>query len=93
MAQLTIRLVVDAQTGKKNVIISYESESDALPMEHEEDHRRIVDRLIEGGALGAAELGKIIVEREEEQATTDGVTDGVEQSEGTTRRESIEQDQ
>lgn len=89
MAQLTIRLVVDAQSGKKNVIISYESESDALPMEHEEDHRRIVDRLIEGGALSAAELGTIIVERVEEKT----VTSEVEQTEGVAQRESVEQDQ
>ena len=89
MAELTIKLVVDGQTGKKNVIISYESESDALPMEHEEDHRRIVDRLIEGGALKAAELGEIIVERVEEKA----IATDVEQSEGEAQRQSVEQDQ
>ena len=67
MAELTIRLVVDPDTGKKNVIIAYESESDAMPMEHEDEHRHLVDQLIEGGALSAAELGKIVVEREEKK--------------------------
>ena len=67
MAELTIRLVVDPDTGKKNVLIAYESDSDALPMEHEEEHRRLVDRLIEKGALSAAELGKIVIEREEKK--------------------------
>ena len=66
MAELTIRLVVAPETGKKNVMIAYESDSDALPMEHEEEHRQLVDRLIEGGALSAAELGTIVVERESE---------------------------
>lgn len=64
MAELEIRLDTDPQTGKKNVTIKYLSDEDALPMEHEEEHRRLVDKLIEGGALAAHELGKIRVERE-----------------------------
>lgn len=64
MAEVTIRLIVDPTTRKKNVVISYTSDSDALPIEHEDAHREVVDKLIEGGALKAAELGKIIVERE-----------------------------
>lgn len=69
MAELIIRLVVDPDTRKKNVIIAYESDEDALPMEHEDAHRRLVDRLIEGGALSAAELGRIIIEREGDRGT------------------------
>ena len=64
MAELTIRLTIDPHTGKKNVVIDYHSDEDALPMEHEDEHRRLVNQLIEGGALSAAELGEIIVERE-----------------------------
>ena len=64
LASLTIRLVVDPRTGKKNIVVSYTSDTDALPMEHEEAHRRLVDQLIEGGALRAAEVGAVIVERE-----------------------------
>lgn len=63
MASVTIRLVIDKATGKKDVIISYASEADALPFEHEDEHKRVVDKLIEGGALAAADLGKIVVER------------------------------
>lgn len=63
MAELVIRLIVNKTTGKKDVVISYASESDALPVEHEEDHRRIVDRLLAGGALKAAELGEVVVTR------------------------------
>jgi hypothetical protein len=68
MAELTIRLVVDPDTRKKNVVIDYHSDEDALPMEHEDEHRRLVDRLIEGGALSAAELGKIVIQREQDSA-------------------------
>lgn len=64
MATLILRLEVDPETKKKNVVIKLESDSDALPMEHEEQHRRIVEQLIQGGALKAQELGKIIIERE-----------------------------
>ncbi|MFO0550726.1 MAG: hypothetical protein U0271_20195 [Polyangiaceae bacterium] len=64
MAEVEIRLVVDKSTGKKDVIITYVSDEDALPIEHEDAHRRIVDRLIEGGALKAADLGQIIISRE-----------------------------
>lgn len=63
MAEVTIRLVIDKATGKKDVVISYATDADALPMEHEDEHKRLVDRLIEGGALSAADLGKIVVER------------------------------
>jgi hypothetical protein len=71
MPELTIRLVVDPHSGKKNVVIHYESDADALPMEHEEEHRRLVDRLIEGGALSAAELGRIVIEREQPAGSAD----------------------
>lgn len=64
MAEVIIRLVVDPTTGKKNVVIGYRSDADAMPIEHEDAHKEIVDRLIEGGALAASELGEIIVERE-----------------------------
>ncbi|MBK6518301.1 MAG: hypothetical protein IPG04_30285 [Polyangiaceae bacterium] len=63
MAEVVIRLIVNKTTGKKDVVISYTSDSDALPVEHEEEHRRVVDRLLAGGALKAAELGEIVVTR------------------------------
>ncbi|MBK7865404.1 MAG: hypothetical protein IPJ65_43765 [Archangiaceae bacterium] len=64
MASLTIRLQVDPQTKKKNVIIKYDSDSDALPQEHEEQHRQLVDALIKNGTLKAEDLGHIHIERE-----------------------------
>ncbi|MCB9674003.1 MAG: hypothetical protein H6737_02745 [Alphaproteobacteria bacterium] len=64
MAELILKLEIDPVTGKKNVLIDYGSDSDALPMEHEEDHRRLVDQLIEGGALKAADLGRIVIRRD-----------------------------
>lgn len=68
MAELNIRLQIDPETGKKNLIIEYESDSDMLPIEHEEEHRRLVNALVEGGVVKAEELGKIQVKRESGQA-------------------------
>jgi hypothetical protein len=67
MAEMTIQLRIDPATGKKDVIIALRGDDDSLPHEHEQRHRALVDKLIEGGLLSAQELGKVIVEREAEQ--------------------------
>ena len=64
MAEMTIRLQTDPQTGKKNIVVSLKSDEDLLPHEHEQQHRALVEKLIEGGVLKANQLGKLIVERE-----------------------------
>ncbi|MCA9062364.1 MAG: hypothetical protein KDA96_04880 [Planctomycetaceae bacterium] len=66
MAEMTIRLQTDPVTGRKDIIISLKSDEDLLPHEHEQQHRAIVNKLIEGGIINAAEAGKLIVEREAE---------------------------
>lgn len=84
MAEVTIRLEIDPQTRKKNVVISYRSDEDALPLEHEDEHRRLVNQLIEGGALKAAELGTIVVERDgsQGQGAATGAQEGQEERGG-----------
>lgn len=67
MAEMTIKLRIDPNTGKKDIIISLSSDADLLPHEHEEQHRKLVEKLIEGGVVKAGELGQIIVERVEEE--------------------------
>ena len=67
MAEMTIRLVFDPSTGKRNIVVSLRSDEDALPHEHEEQHRVLVNKLVEGGVLAASEVGQVIVEREEKQ--------------------------
>ena len=66
MAELTIRLRVNPETGKKDIVINLRSDEDALPHEHEQQHKQLVDKLIEGGVLKAGEVGSVIVEREED---------------------------
>ena len=67
MAEMTIQLRINPETGKKDIIVSLRSDEDALPHEHEQQHRELVDKLIEGGVLSDSEAGDVIVEREEEQ--------------------------
>jgi hypothetical protein len=77
MAVMTISLRRDPDTGKQNIVIKLHSDDDALPQEHEQQHRALVDKLINGGIVKANEVGKIVVEREEdakEPATPTGNT-------------------
>ena len=68
MAEMTIRLRCDPATGKKDIIIKLRSDEDALPHEHEQQHRALVEKLIGGGLLAASEVGQIVVEREQPEA-------------------------
>ena len=63
MAEMTLRLRCDPQTGKKDLVISLRSDEDALPHEHEQMHQALVEKLIHQGVLKAGELGQIVVER------------------------------
>jgi hypothetical protein len=69
MPEMTIQLRRDPQTGKQNIVVKLRSDEDALPHEHEQMHRALVDKLINGGILKAGEEGNLIIEREEETAT------------------------
>jgi hypothetical protein len=68
MAEMTIRLQRDPATGKQNILVKLRSDADALPHEHEQMHRALVDKLINGGLVKAGEVGNLIIEREEETA-------------------------
>jgi hypothetical protein len=52
MADLVLRVRVDPVTGKRELVVDYQSDSDALPMEHEEEHRRLAEKVVEGGLRG-----------------------------------------
>jgi hypothetical protein len=71
MPEMTIRLLRDPETGKQNIIVKLRSDEDALPHEHEQMHRALVDKLIDGGILKAGEEGNLIIEREEETAAAE----------------------
>jgi FtsH ternary system domain X3-analog len=63
MAQMTIMLRRDPNTGKQNIIIKLDSDPDALPIEHEQQHRELVAKLL---GKKPEDFGEVIVEREQE---------------------------
>lgn len=63
MALMQIVLKRDPATGKQNIWVKLESEPDALPIEHEQLHRKLVEKLI-GAGLDPDDLGETIVVRE-----------------------------
>ncbi len=65
MAEITIRLIYNLQSGKKDIFVDYESESDALPIEHEHGHRQILAELLGKGILTQEEAGEVVVRRVE----------------------------
>jgi hypothetical protein len=62
-SELVLRLRVDPTTGRREVVVDYTSDSDALPIEHEDEHRRLAGKVIEGGLNS----GKVEVTRPVEE--------------------------
>ena len=75
MPEMTIRLIPDPDTGKKNIIISLRGDEDALPHEHEQMHRRLVEKAL-NGIVAKAEQGTITIERVEEKEPAAPVSSG-----------------
>lgn len=68
MAEMTISLRRDPQTGKQDIHIALREDPDALPHEHEQLHRQIVEKLLGKGIISSPDdVGNITVEREEEK--------------------------
>jgi hypothetical protein len=64
MAEMIIMLRRDPQSGKQSIIVKLDSEADMLPHEHEQLHRRLVEKLVGKGLLDPGDPGELIVERE-----------------------------
>ena len=76
MAEMIIMLRRDPNTGKQNIIIKLDSDPDALPIEHEQMHRALAEKVL-GRKL--ADDDEIIVEREGEAQPAGPVTQPPEQ--------------
>lgn len=64
MAEIQIRFRMNLKTGKKDILIDYEGDEDAMRHEHERDHKRIVQQLIGKGLIAEEEVGEVQVRRE-----------------------------
>jgi hypothetical protein len=60
LAAITIKLRYNKRTGKKDIVIEYESEEDMTGWEHEKEHKRIVEELVGKGVLEDEEFGQVI---------------------------------
>ena len=87
MAEMTIRLRVNPETGKKDIVVNLRSDEDAMPHEHEQQHRQLVDKLIEGGVVSAGEVGNVVIEREDETATPNAPVSNPEQEQREAQQE------
>jgi len=63
MSELSIRLIYNLETGKKDILIDFISDEDALPIEHETAHRQAIETLIGRGLLTPDELGAVKLTR------------------------------
>jgi hypothetical protein len=66
MAEITIRFRHNRVTGRRELVIHLESDSDIMQHEHEGDHRRLVENLI-GQKL--SDDTDVVVERVEKTST------------------------
>jgi hypothetical protein len=64
MAELSIRLVRDPDTGALQVRVGLVSDEDETPAEHERRHRQLVGRLLPGLCLAGDLPPGVEVERE-----------------------------
>lgn len=65
MPEMTIQLRRNPVTGKRDILVKLEEDPSALPHEHENLHRALVNKLIEGGLARAEDIGVIAVKRGE----------------------------
>lgn len=63
MADILVRMRFNIDTGKKDILIDYDSDDDALPIEHEKRHREVVQHLLGKGILQPNEVGEVVVRR------------------------------
>jgi hypothetical protein len=68
MAQITIQLLPHRPAGPLVFRVALDSDEDATPREHEQQHRRLVAVLFPGLDLEGGAAPRIVVERERPQA-------------------------
>ena len=86
MAEVTIRFRFNPATGQRELIIGYESDDDALPHEHERDHRALAEALL-GQPLDDT-VGAVRVERVRKDGT---VIEGAPERGAARSREGVKQ--
>jgi hypothetical protein len=81
MAEITIKFRHNKTTGKRELVIHLESDSDVLSHEHEADHRRLVESLI---GMPVDDDTDVVIERISAQQTAAATPAPAEQAAGKT---------
>ena len=63
MGKLVLKLCKDPKTGIQELQVEYESDGDRLPFEHEEEHRRIVQKILGKTNLESEETKDLQIDR------------------------------
>ena len=63
MAELNIRMIYNRKTGKHDIFVDYESDMDALPFEHEQDHRALLQEIMGASGLSEDQVGQLKIQR------------------------------
>ena len=82
MAEVHLRLVYNKNTSKHDIYIDYESDIDALPFEHEQEHKDIVQRLIKNAGLDQMtddDFGEVVIRRLSPQEKQEVLAEQMEQ--------------
>lgn len=64
MAELSIQLARDAETGRLQLRVGLVGDEDDTPLEHERRHRRLLERLLPNLPLESGQGAAVLVERE-----------------------------
>ncbi len=60
MGHITLHLDYEPATGRKEIRVEYESEADRTRVEHEAEHRHIVETLAGKGLVSAENAGRVV---------------------------------
>jgi len=70
MAEMVLKLSRDPESGRPVVVVELHSDSDSLPFEHEDSHRKIIEELIGRGLIGSGEDPKLIISRADKKGNS-----------------------
>jgi hypothetical protein len=73
MAHVTLQLRIDPVSHRREVHIGYDSDADALPMEHDEDHATVVRRLVGDAPVTRVHASEGLLESVSEPASPGGL--------------------
>ena len=66
MARLILRLFYDPRRARRDIVIDLASDADTVPFEHEQQHKSLLDRIVNGGTFAAARDGRVVIDRAED---------------------------